>query len=73
MNASEASLELSVPTDDAPMNSTGIVNKEVDGLVSPIKADEVDKDDEDWIRSFLDVMDSDGDDESTYNKLKSLN
>ena len=58
----ESTLELSVPADDAPMNSTGIEKCQFNE--SPIKIQVDNKNDEEWLKEFLDVMDSEGDDES---------
>ena len=73
LNASESTLDLLSQSDHAPLNSTG-VNAERNGLISPIKiangsnrSDSIELvDNEKWIASFLDVMDSDSDDESEY-------
>ena len=56
----ESTLELSVPEENMQMNSTGIDAERV-GDVSPIKSIN-EKSDEEWLASFLDVMDSSGDD-----------
>ena len=75
---SETTLDLLSQSDNAPLNSTG-VNVERKDHLSPIKCitgksnrtesiESVDNDK--WIASFLDAMDSDdSDDESEYTKI----
>ena len=53
------------------MNSTGINLKQTVNE-SPIKQVNGDKNDEEWLNSFLEMMDSDNDDDSKFNSVKSF-